>query len=189
MLARPDARMLSAWPSAPQRQISAQRRHGACASSSATASIARVSALVLALARRLEAASIPGIVEMVPTFRSLMVHYDPLALAAGRAEAAKLAPLLRGPRTGRRAPVGGGACRPAMTRACRPDLADVAERTGLTPQQVIERHSATTYHVYMMGFLPGLSLHGRPAARARAAAAGKPAHEGAAGLHRHRHGT
>jgi inhibitor of KinA len=36
-----------------------------------------------------------------------------------------------------------------------PDLADVAIRTNLTPTQVIERHSAPAYHVYMLGFLPG----------------------------------
>src|SRR6202035_3620768 len=35
------------------------------------------------------------------------------------------------------------------------DLCDVAARTGLSPSQVIERHSAITYHVYMLGFLPG----------------------------------
>jgi len=39
-----------------------------------------VSELVLALAQRVEAAAIAGVVEVVPTFRSLMVHYDPLAL-------------------------------------------------------------------------------------------------------------
>ena len=38
----------------------------------------RLSGLVVALAHRLEQAAIPGVVEMVPTFSSLMVHYDPL---------------------------------------------------------------------------------------------------------------
>ena len=41
-----------------------------------------------------------------------------------------------------------------------PDLAEVATRTGLTPQQVAERHSAVTYHVYMVGFLPGYPYMG-----------------------------
>ena len=41
-----------------------------------------------------------------------------------------------------------------------PDLAEVASRTGLTPQQVAERHSAVTYHVYMVGFLPGYPYMG-----------------------------
>ena len=64
----------------------------------------RVSALVLALADRVEAASIPGIVELVPTFRSLTIHYDPSVLAAGRAEG-EVGAIAFGPRTGRR-------CRP-----------------------------------------------------------------------------
>ncbi|MGH6814385.1 MAG: 5-oxoprolinase subunit PxpB, partial [Hyphomicrobiaceae bacterium] len=41
-----------------------------------------------------------------------------------------------------------------------PDLAEVAGRTGLTSAQVVERHSAVTYHVYMIGFLPGYPYMG-----------------------------
>src|SRR5262249_54696383 len=41
-----------------------------------------------------------------------------------------------------------------------PDLAEVATRTGLTQQQVAQRHSAVTYHVYMVGFLPGFPYMG-----------------------------
>jgi KipI family sensor histidine kinase inhibitor len=41
-----------------------------------------------------------------------------------------------------------------------PDLNDVAARTGLTPAQVVERHSGVTYYVYMLGFLPGLAYMG-----------------------------
>ena len=42
----------------------------------------RLSERVLALARRLNERSTAGVVECVPTFRSLMVHYDPLVLPA-----------------------------------------------------------------------------------------------------------
>src|SRR5882757_9903431 len=41
----------------------------------------RISATVLALARRVNQLDLEGIIECVPTFRSLMVHYDPLVLA------------------------------------------------------------------------------------------------------------
>src|SRR5262249_7419124 len=40
------------------------------------------------------------------------------------------------------------------------DLAEVASRTGLSPSQVVERHSQTSQLVYMMGFLPGLPYLG-----------------------------
>ena len=38
----------------------------------------QLSAFVLALARRLNEARLEGITETVPTFRSLMVYYDPI---------------------------------------------------------------------------------------------------------------
>jgi KipI family sensor histidine kinase inhibitor len=41
-----------------------------------------------------------------------------------------------------------------------PDLAEVASRTGLSPSQVVDRHSSATYHVYMLGFLPGQAYMG-----------------------------
>jgi KipI family sensor histidine kinase inhibitor len=41
-----------------------------------------------------------------------------------------------------------------------PDLADVAERLGLTPTQVVEAHAATTYRVYLLGFRPGFAYLG-----------------------------
>ena len=118
----------------------------------------RVSALVLGLAERLATASIAGLVELVPTFRSLMIHYDPSVLSQ-EALKTKLAPLL----SGLEAAEGSG--RLWRVPACyhpslAPDLAEVAGRTGLSPDQVAEHHSAVTYHVYMVGFLPGYPYMG-----------------------------
>ena len=48
-----------------------------------------------------------------------------------------------------------------MTHSLAPDLGDGRGATrGSTRAQVIERHSALTYHVYMLGFLPGLAYMG-----------------------------
>ena len=117
-----------------------------------------VSARVLALADRIEAAQVAGIVELVPTFRSLMIHYDPDVLCNAELKSA-LAPLVIGldstERPGRRWVI--PACYDARLA---PDLDDVAGRTGLSPQEVIARHSAVTYHVYMLGFLPGFPYMG-----------------------------
>jgi inhibitor of KinA len=117
-----------------------------------------LSAWVLALARRLDDAHVAGVIETVPTFRSLMVYYDPIALPAaeliGRIEA-----LMDGVEptsaTGRRwrLPV-------CYDGDLAPDLDDVATRTGLTRAAVVERHAEITYHVYMLGFLPGLAYLG-----------------------------
>ena len=117
-----------------------------------------LSAWVLALAQRLNEVRLAGVVETVPTFRSLMVHYDPLVIPAVSLTA-RIAELMPGLRriehAGRlwRLP----ACYDARLA---PDLDDVAARTGLSPTQVVERHSTVTYHVYMLGFLPGQAYMG-----------------------------
>ena len=41
-----------------------------------------------------------------------------------------------------------------------PDLADVASHTGLTPSEVVRRHSEGDYVVYLLGFLPGFAFMG-----------------------------
>lgn len=113
----------------------------------------KVSARVLALAGRLEAAAIAGIVELVPTFRSLMIHYDPAVL--GQKELiAQLQPLLAG-LDATEAPGRHWLIPACYDPSIAPDLEEVASRTGLSPDEVVQRHSATTYHVYMLGFLPG----------------------------------
>ena len=118
---------------------------------------------VLALHDRLSHAALPGIVELLPTFRSLMVHYDPVRTS--RAELWRgIEPLLAGLE----------GVHPAARRWTIPvcydpafalDLAEVATRTGLTPAEVIECHSRMTYHVYMIGFLPGYPYMGDLPAR------------------------
>ncbi|HVH73470.1 MAG TPA: 5-oxoprolinase subunit PxpB [Stellaceae bacterium] len=113
---------------------------------------------VLRLDARLRAAPLPGVVETVPTFRSLTLYYDPLV--TGRRD---LEPAVRG-LLGRR---GGGrrGARLWHIPICyeapfAPDLAEVARLTGLAPAEVAERHSAPQYRVYMIGFLPGFPYLG-----------------------------
>ena len=87
-----------------------------------------------------------------------MVHYDPLQLPHAELKR-RVVPMVAGmdatERPGRtwRLPV-------CYHDSCGPDLADVAVRTGLSVAQVVERHSAATYHVYMVGFLPGYPYMG-----------------------------
>jgi inhibitor of KinA len=117
-----------------------------------------LSARVLALARRFDEIRLDGVIETVPTFRSLMVHFDPLVLPASML-AARIGELMPGlsaaAHAGRRwrLPV-------CYDPQVAPDLAAVAARTGLAPEQVIERHSGVLFHVYMLGFLPGQAYLG-----------------------------
>jgi KipI family sensor histidine kinase inhibitor len=114
---------------------------------------------VRALVHALDAAAIPGILDLVPTYRSLLVTYDPLQLAPadlrqaleqveGRlAQApARAARVLEVPTT-----YGG---------EVGPDLAFVASHNGLTEDEVVRIHSGTDYLVYMMGFSPGFPYLG-----------------------------
>ncbi len=113
---------------------------------------------VLALDAALAADPLAAIRECVPTYRSLMIHYDPLlisfrdladqllALCASLGHSTVTGPLWRVP------VVYGG--------AFGEDLDDVAKRHGLTPDEVVKRHSAGLYRVYMLGFTPGYSYLG-----------------------------
>ena len=117
-----------------------------------------INAKVLALAQRLNEVRLEGIIEWVPTFRSLLVHYDPHLLPIGSLNA-HIAELMLDlqikERSGRswHLPV----CYDARLA---PDIDEVASRTGLSPVQVVECHSTATYHVYMLGFLPGMAYLG-----------------------------
>lgn len=113
---------------------------------------------VLGLAESLQSADIAGVVELVPTFRSLLIHYDPLVTSGATLEGAlrgRLAQTVASARQKRlwRIP----AC---YDVALAPDIADVAERAGLSVTEVARLHSDTQFHVYMIGFLPGLPYMG-----------------------------
>jgi inhibitor of KinA len=113
---------------------------------------------VLRLDRVLRTAPPAGVVETVPTFRSLMVHYDPLSTSRADLEQAIIGLLDRD--EGRQA-----AGRLWHIPVCyegefAPDLAEVARLTGLAPGNVASLHSGARYHVYMLGFLPGFPYLG-----------------------------
>jgi KipI family sensor histidine kinase inhibitor len=122
-----------------------------------------VSDQVLGLAARMRASEIVGVIEVVPTFRSLMVHYDPLRTSAKQLISAIERVLTSKTALDRkrrlwRVPV-------CYERDFAPDLDDVARATKLTPDEVVALHTATRYHVYMIGFVPGYPYMGDLAER------------------------
>lgn len=111
---------------------------------------------VRALANRMRRE--PGVVEVVPTFRSLLVIIDPLTADRARLTAAALELSQIPPGAAEsghllEVPVvyGGSA---------GPDLVDVGQICGLTASEVIERHSRQDYLVFMLGFAPGFPYLG-----------------------------
>ena len=122
-------------------------------------------AQVLALDAGLAADPLAGILETVPTYRSLMVHYDPLILPRAALVAHVQRVLVRPAPLARQGRLWNlPACYdPALAH----DLPHVAAATGLTPQQVIAAHSGATFTLVMYGFAPGWAyLSGLPAALA-----------------------
>jgi KipI family sensor histidine kinase inhibitor len=115
---------------------------------------ARVRALDASLSER----PLPGVLETVPTYRSMLVVYDPRA--AGFAD-------LRDALVHRlQAPASAG----VATRVVEvptayggdngPDLEEVAARLGLAPAEVVARHAAGAYTAFMLGFTPGFAYLG-----------------------------
>jgi KipI family sensor histidine kinase inhibitor len=119
-----------------------------------------INARVRALDRLVAAAAIPGITETLPTNRSLLVLYEPLTL--GHAELCRAlegllaqVPLHPADDCGRSwiVPVVYGG-------AFGPDLARAAATLRLSEDEVIARHAARAYRVFMIGFQPGFSYLG-----------------------------
>jgi len=110
---------------------------------------------VLALDKALAASPIDGITETVPTYRSLLVHYDPGKIGFD-ALGEKILPIATQPL-------------PPATKARRwripvayggehgIDLEDVAKALHTTPDDIIARHTGGDYRVAMIGFTPGWS--------------------------------
>lgn len=111
-------------------------------------------AAVQRLDRRLTAARLPGVVEAVPSFRSLMVHYDPLATT--RADLVAAIEALGDGEDGAAVEPGRAWCLPVCYETVfAPDLADVADATGLAADAVTAAHAANHFTVAVVGFLPG----------------------------------
>ena len=116
-----------------------------------------VNARAIAIAAAVAGERLAGVRDVIPTYRSVAVHFDPLAadvemLREALRRAADAAPdIQQGALI--EVPVAYGG-------ADGPDLQDVAAFAKLAPQAVIERHCAVEYRVFMLGFLPGFAYMG-----------------------------
>ncbi|MGB1748221.1 MAG: 5-oxoprolinase subunit PxpB [Dehalococcoidia bacterium] len=101
------------------------------------------------------------VIEMIPTYRSLLVVYNPIEITIGEMSD-QVGGLLDGIQ---------GESDSSVTREIielpvvyggedGPDLYHVAEHAGISPQEVIDIHSGTGYLVYMIGFAPGFPYLG-----------------------------
>ena len=107
----------------------------------------------------IESQGIPGLIDLVPSYRSLLVYYDPLRLSLSQLEEQLVVleqnldqAALKAPKLVDIPTLYGG--------DYGPDLDHVAEHNGLEPEEVIQIHSGAEYLVYMMGFTPGFPYLG-----------------------------
>ncbi|CAB1129196.1 L-5-oxoprolinase (ATP-dependent) subunit B [Candidatus Hydrogenisulfobacillus filiaventi] len=101
---------------------------------------------------------LPGILETVPGYTTLLVVFDPR-----RWDGAGVAALVEAARPGPAPPFPGG--RRVRIPVCYggewgPDLEAVAARHHLTPQTVVTLHAGRDYPVYALGFSPGFPMLG-----------------------------
>jgi len=121
---------------------------------------ALVNARAIALADAVRSASVTGVRDVVPTFRSVAVYFDPLAT-----DVTKLEVLLRDLASTEPAFQASASAVVEIPvcyeREFAPDVDTVAAFAGLqSPDDVAALHSARTYRVFMLGFVPGFAYLG-----------------------------
>ena len=114
---------------------------------------------VLALDSQISKGGLPGVIECVPSYRSLAVFYDPLQTSAfqlrkriwDQANRLREFPEID-PRKIEIPVVYGG--------EMGPDLESVAKHHDLTVSEVVSLHAEPVYRVYLIGFSPGFPYLG-----------------------------
>lgn len=114
---------------------------------------------MLAATRRLREGFGSALVDLVPSYTTLMVHYDLLALSPAQARElidqalTDLQPQAHG----------SGHCHVLPVwydLSVGPELTLLAQRSGLAVDEVIRRHSQHHYQVFALGFAPGFAFMG-----------------------------
>ena len=114
---------------------------------------------MLAATERLRNGFGPALVDLVPSYTTLMVHYDLTALTPAQARAlidqalTDLQPQAQG----------SGQCHVLPVwydLSVGPELTLLSQRSGLPVEEVVRRHSAHEYQVFALGFAPGFAFMG-----------------------------
>jgi KipI family sensor histidine kinase inhibitor len=111
------------------------------------------------MALAVQAEAIEGIIETVPTYRSLLIIYNPVILPIEdlkkrlkKIEGGLQTTPLPEPKLTRIPVVYGG--------IYGPDLEEVAKYLHVSPEEVIQLHCSKPYLIYMIGFMPGYPYMG-----------------------------
>ena len=118
-----------------------------------------INAKVRALTDLLQNNRIKGIIDCVPTYRSLLIIYDNAKIKSDKL-IKKLKSLLENTTA-----VSDKSKNIFVIPVCyedefAPDMANVCKHTGLSAEEIIKLHSSKDYLIYMLGFLPGFPYLG-----------------------------
>lgn len=114
---------------------------------------------VIDLKLAIEKAGVPGVLESVPSYRSLLVYFEPLQISAPELRET-ICRLLQ-------SPIGRELSKRKLIEIpvtyggeSGPDLELVAKHNNLSTAEVVQIHSSARYLIYMIGFMPGFPYLG-----------------------------
>ncbi len=119
---------------------------------------------ILRATRQLEAAAIPGVIELAPAYTTIGIFFDPalietfaaLRASIERALKSDPVPATRAERSTIEVPV-------CYESEFAPDLEEVARHAALAAEEIVRRHAGAKYRVSCVGFTPGFPyLSGLP---------------------------
>ncbi|OWZ82848.1 5-oxoprolinase subunit PxpB [Natranaerobius trueperi] len=118
-----------------------------------------INAAIREFVTKLNNSQIKGVLELVPTYRSVLIYFDPLTIKVNTLKE-ELQNLLE-----TEGETNYSSAYITTIPVCYggefgPDLDHVATYNGLSKETVIKRHHSTAYLIYMMGFLPGFPYLG-----------------------------
>ena len=123
-----------------------------------------LSARIATLAQRLRESLPIGVLDIVPAYSTLALHYDPAAVGSGTSPYEALAEII-GNWLQTQSVETSAAGRLVEIPVCYggtfgEDLEALARMRNLSVEQVIAIHGGTDYHVHMLGFVPGFAYLG-----------------------------
>jgi len=113
---------------------------------------------VLRATQQLESAKIAGVTELVPAYTTIGIFYDPAQIGTFDQFRANIERELQTslepahPRADGETVIEVPVC---YDSEFAPDLDEVARHTGLSPDEIVRRHSTVSYRVSCVGFTPG----------------------------------
>ncbi len=123
-----------------------------------------LSSRIAAAAQHLRASPPPGVLDIVPAYTTLALHYDPAVVGAGatpyEALIEQIEAWLHAQADAELTPGHLVEIPVCYGSGLGEDLEEVARQHGLTPEEVATIHASTDYRVYLLGFVPGFAFLG-----------------------------